>query len=382
MRQNAPRLDKDTCAPLRKPFSDLRNHAVTSAVVGAAIGLGAGFLLGKLTGQRGNNLAATALSGAVAGAAFSWVKAKQEQGMQEAELQQALSQEMGPEMSNYSRLAGQLAELGNCRRAQLYEVRTEAVTHAITREEAMVRANRIMTWVSQDDAVVSQAAKVQSDRVGYYAQAYGATEGMTETQVGDGTAVLRTVSDRRGNAYEPRIEVSSSNTSGSEPDDSSAARPVSDGSLTWYARAPRGAAIHDSPGSRDTMGTAPFGSPISVAGVAPQDPAWFKVSWHGQDAYVRGDQMAAQPPAASAGHKKAHPHPHLAPTQTTPARAPAAHNGPILIHVSNVTATPTNATQHLLAGGASSHAVSAVMAKNRVATKQQYDDLISAIPDV
>jgi uncharacterized protein YcfJ len=383
-----PSQGKDNCAALRKPFRDVRDHAVNSALTGALLGGLAGLFIGGVTGQSGNKLVGTALTGAAAGGALGWIQAKREQGMQEAELQAALNQEMSPEVTTYSRLAGQLADLGNCRRTQLYQVKVDFLADQFNHEEAVARADRIMSWVRDDDALVAQAARVQSERVGYFAQAYGYAEGRSQSEVGDGTGVLTRLNDRRNDPYAPKVELV-----GLEENEPARAQlshqpPSDDGSggVTWYAKMAAGARVHSSPASVETIGLVRFGGSISIAGVAPANPNWIKVNWHGEDGYIRADQMSAQPPgtlAGSRGRRTQHQHVEVhaaAIAVTAPAvvAKPPPHQGPILIHVTAATPTPADTVQNLRAGASSSHAVAMVIAKNGKATNQEYQNVINA----
>ena len=296
----------DTCAPLRAPFDRARNYVRDKTMQGVAVGVAGGLLATFLAGGHGGG---DYLKGAAAGAMFggltAYIAAKRQQTQDVAQLQSLVSNDFDPEMQVYSGLASSLARLGDCRRAQVYSIRTEFEAGTITKDVARTRLATVQQAVAADDALVAAAAQVQTQRVGYFARAYGSLSGYSDGQLADDAQAASLVAGNETGRYMAPIQVVRVSAP-LRPDLPGVEAPAPE-PITQYAIPAQGVRLLIEPAIGGSLvALIPQGATVSVTGPA-YDPAWSEVEWNGRHGYVFGATLGDDPPviarAAAKGRK-------------------------------------------------------------------------------
>ena len=188
---------KDTCKDIRKPFRKIRNKKWESALTGGLLGAIAGGIVGAMTSRtetvrdsrgrvvrqrRSNNVLEGILIGGAIGAGAGYLSSVEGARNDRAAMQKALT-EHHENRTQYSRLAQQLADLGNCRNEQLYQIALDVESGAISTKEANKRLEKVDRWIEEDDEAISEAAGKDSESVLAYAQTVAVIEGETAEEV-------------------------------------------------------------------------------------------------------------------------------------------------------------------------------------------------------
>lgn len=284
----APKAPPDSCAALREPFKKVKNAATTQAVIGAGLGALTGLLAAKVSNANKEETTKMVLVGAGLGAMAGYFNARRQQGETAAQLQASVASDFAPRMAIYSKVAENLADLGNCRRAQVFAIQQDYETQAATLEESRTRLDQVQQWISQDDQLVSEVAKTQSQRVANYAQAYGLASGMSEDQVAAPEQAISSLGEAQIGRYEDTVQV-----------DSVDARGASAGLRAMrlrYAKPAGGARMRAAANATSAQVTIiPRNGAVEIVKAGEGALAWSEVRWNGQAGFVRNDLLASEP---------------------------------------------------------------------------------------
>ncbi|WP_084717646.1 SH3 domain-containing protein [Sphingomonas sanxanigenens] len=280
----------DQCAEYRKPFTRIKNYKTNQALKGALIGgiLGLGVGLAANSGrQNKGSVLPYVLAGAATGGVVAYVAAKAEQAKDREEVQRAIATDYAGTVDNYDPLAQKIADLGNCRRTQIYSVQSDFESQAIDSKVALERLKLLETWVVKDDEAISGAANQQTSQVADYVRAQRLAEGAKpeETENYDTNSTYY-----QDATLQPAIYVSQS-ADGSEP-----APPPPPAPLPTTTVYPRSAVNLRAEASQTgaKLDTIPARKPVQVRQSPTQ--GWYEVELNGQKGYALASLFDGSPP--------------------------------------------------------------------------------------
>lgn len=205
----------DACIGQRSPFSRIKNYQRDTIFKGVGIGVATGAAVGVANyandpyryDKNGNvvrdangnpvkrsilgDIAVGVIAGAAAGAVAGYIVSLKKTHQNQAELQAALASRFDPAIDQFSTLPQSLADLGNCRRQQIFAVQVAFERKEIDADTARRRLDTIEKWIREDDKIISSAAKQQSAAVSDYAQStlLGESPDPEKAQISDAQAV-------------------------------------------------------------------------------------------------------------------------------------------------------------------------------------------------
>lgn len=272
----------DRCETYRKPFSKIQNYRKDQAVKGALLGGLAGLATGVVLNSGRDNKKSVlpyVIGGAAAGGVIGYVSAKAQQARDREEVQRAIASDFNGEVQNYEPLAGTIADLGNCRREQIYSVQADYEAKLIDGAEARKRLVLLESWVAKDDKAISGAADVQSERIAYYVQAQRLAEGARPEETENADANFGYYSDAR---LQPAIAVSTVDASGAVLTPAEAPPPPFS---TLYVSNRAGVNLRQQPNTAAAkLATLPYRAAAQVR--QSTTPGWYEVEWNGQTGYA------------------------------------------------------------------------------------------------
>lgn len=149
---------KDNCAPLRKPFLEIR--AQRDQIIGQNVA--AGVFLGALAGLAVGGDAKDALAGAVigglAGAAAAYAQNAASRGATEASLAKFANADARREAAQNDRLVSNIVKMNACRIDQADYVVVRAARNEISTDQARLILNRIKLETRKDNRAIQQIA--------------------------------------------------------------------------------------------------------------------------------------------------------------------------------------------------------------------------------
>ena len=348
----APKPPPDSCVALRKPFQRVKDAARTQVIVGGILGAAGGFLAAKQQHATNDQTTRMILGGMTLGAMAGYFNARRQQGETAAQLQASVADDFEPRVAMYSKIAENLADLGNCRRGQVFAIQQDYEAHAATVDESRTRLAWVQRWIEEDDVLVSAVAKTQSQRVASYAQAYGLASGMSEAQVTVPSQAISNLGEAQINRYEGSVAVDAA----SEANGSRAANAGQNG-VFRYAKPAGGARLRS---TADTAGAQiamiPQGAAVEVANTGSGPLGWSEVRWNGKTGFVRNDLLSDKPPSINS-------------PKVAPPSAPPKRSGPrtVLVRPSAKPA-PVTPVEHAQAAAAAQRTVERTRQADRTAT--------------
>lgn len=194
-----PRFE-DNCKPIRKPIESIKNYQLNRIIGGAVVGGIVGGLTAVLSSQanpeyerdangniiydqngkpkkKGPNILGGVLAGAAAGGLIGWYSSLAQTKQNQEELRQAVNDQFSQDVGQFSPLAQSIADLGNCRRQQIFAVQLGYEKGELSKKEATKRLNTIEKWIKEDDKKISSASKQQTDTIKAYSQAHYMADG-------------------------------------------------------------------------------------------------------------------------------------------------------------------------------------------------------------
>ena len=285
----------DQCGELRKPFSRIKNYRANQALKGAGLGALAGLATGVLVNSGKSNKSSVlpyVFAGAAAGGVIGYVSSKAQQASDRDEVQRAIASDFTGEVDNYDPLAQNIADLGNCRREQIYSVQRDYQTQVIDQAEARKRLALLETWVKKDDQEISGAADKQTERIAYYAQAQRLAEGAKPEDTQSADANYSYYDDA---ALRPAVSVTQSEDGAAPPPP-----PVTTPAVaTLFVSNKSGANLRDQPAPNGRkVATIPYRASAEVRASSVQ--GWYEVRWNGQTGYASSSLFnGSLPPAVT-----------------------------------------------------------------------------------
>ena len=149
---------KDTCAPLRAPFEEIRaerNKIIGKNVVGGALG---GALLGALLGDDKEDIIAGVVVGVLAGAARAYAENAQSRGATESSLVKFANSDARREAAQNDKLVNTLLRMNACRLDQLDLIASRARKGEISVEDAKSLVKQVRKSTRKDNRVVNSVA--------------------------------------------------------------------------------------------------------------------------------------------------------------------------------------------------------------------------------
>ena len=347
----------DQCAEYRKPFTRIKNYktdqAVKGALIGGLLGLGVGVAANSGKQNKGSVLPYV-LAGAASGGVIGYVSAKAEQARDREEVQRAIAADFNGEVDNYDPLAQKIADLGNCRRSQIYAVQSDFESQAITAQEALSRATLLESWVVKDDEAISGAANVQSERIAYYVRAQRLAEGARPEE----TESYDTNSGHYQDAtLQPAVYVTQTEDGSTPPPEPPPPLPTS----TVYAKERSGVNLRDQAAtSGGKIGTIPYRTAVQVRQSPTQ--GWYEVEWDGQKGYALATLFDGTPPPAA-----------------PPAPPPQKKKGVRKVVVQKPTTDKSTPQKQVASAVAGRNATQQVRVRSAAETSAQLSDLRSAL---
>jgi hypothetical protein len=225
-----PKKLVDTCLASRKPFTQIKNYQLNKIIGGTVKGALGGAALGFLTDmvapeyerdQQGNVLVDSngkprkkstvlqkAVIGAAAGGLIGWFSSLKQTARNQEELQAAVNSNFRQDVDQFSPLGQSLADLGNCRRAQIFAVQQSFERGEIDAKTAAKQLDQLDEWIAKDDEIISKAAKMQSNTVGAYARATAMADGQDPGTVDKNENQVLSTMEAQSTAYKPTITES------------------------------------------------------------------------------------------------------------------------------------------------------------------------------
>lgn len=315
----------DNCAALRKPFKDIKNEQLGRTVVGTLLGGLAGAIIGSqiktekvvydqngrpVGVKRGNRAAEGAIAGAVLGGLGGYLTGIEQHRQNQAELQKALDRRSA-ERNQYDGLGQKLADLGNCRNQQIFDVQAQFEAKQLTPEVASSRLDKIQDWIAKDDSIIDKAAGMDAESVTRYAQAVAVADGVSakDAEAGGFGMVDRYRAD--SSRYEGSVNVSY------DPSGSASPAPVSDAEAPTtsraFVKASRGANVRETPSTQSrVIGSLPFRAEVQVLPATVE--GWSQLTFRGHPGYLANSLLSLDRPVARpAPPQAAPPRPEIAP---------------------------------------------------------------------
>lgn len=332
----------DSCQVLRKPFTSIKNEQFGRTVGGAVLGGVLGAIVGSqmktqkvvydqngrpVAVKTGNRAGEMALAGAVAGGLAGYLTGIEQHRDNQEQLRAALDRR-DADRGQYSELGQKLADLGNCRNQQIFDVRTQLDSGAITAEVADSRLTKIEQWIAKDDEIIDKASGMDAQSVTLYAQTVAVADGVPAADA-----------EKQGDAMVTRYSRGSERLVGDvsvsyDPADAVAQSTSPDvpAPVEAFVKSRSGANVRAQPSTQaPVIGSLPFQAKIAVMD-APEE-GWAKIALNGQDGYVAESLLSRdKPPAQPAVRRATVSRPDLAPgriavrpkTRTAPTTRQAA----------------------------------------------------------
>lgn len=315
----------DNCSALRKPFQDIKNEQLGRTIAGTILGGLAGALIGsrikkeevvydqngRAVGvKRGNRAAEGAIAGAVLGGLGGYLTGIEKHRQNQAELQQALDRRSA-ERNQYDGLGQKLADLGNCRNQQIFDVQAQFEAQQLTPEVASSRLDKIQEWIAKDDSIIDKAAGMDAESVTRYAQAVAVADGVSAKDAEAGGTVMVDRYRADSNGYEGSVNVSY------DPSGSASPVPVSSSEepsiSRAFVKASRGANIRETPSTQGrVIGSLPFRAEVQVLPATVE--GWSQLTFQGRPGYLANSLLSlGRPVARPVTPQAAPPRPEIAP---------------------------------------------------------------------
>lgn len=304
---SAPRAPKftDNCKALRKPFAAIKNYRTNQTIKGGFLGALAGLAAGAIDmatqkqeydseGRpipKRNNILPWMIGGALAGGAVGYFQSRAKRARDRDELRAIIASDATKDNAAFSPLTQQLLDLGNCRRQQIFDNELAFSTSKLESPEALKRLTLIERWVSEDDALVSAAAKKQTQTVTTYAKAIALADSENPSDVADDATVLQQT-EAQSTEYQSDI-VTEYVTA---PDGAAAPPPVApivaaEPLRQFRVTSPKGARLRAAPAeTAEILDVVPRNTQISGGKSGSDD--WVKVKWDGKDGYIHRSLLA------------------------------------------------------------------------------------------
>ncbi len=313
----------DSCEVQRKPFSKIKNEQFGRTVGGAVLGAVLGGLVGsqmkkqevvydqygRAIGVKETNRAGEmAVVGAVAGGLTGYLTGIEQHRENQEQLRAALERR-DADRGQFSELGQKLADLGNCRNQQIFEVRTQLESGAITAEVADSRLTKIEQWIAKDDEVIDKASGMDAQSVTLYAQTVAVADGVAATDA-----------EKQGDQMVARYSKGSEKLVGDvsvsyDPADAvvQSTSPEVAAPVEAFVKSRTGANVRAQPSAQAAViGSLPFQAKIAV--LDAEQEGWAQVTLNGQTGYVAESLLSRDKPRAPTVVKKPSvPRPDLAP---------------------------------------------------------------------
>lgn len=302
----------DACAVQRKPFERIKNYQLKKILGGVAGGALLGMLGAVVKSQlnpeyeidkngnkkkKGPDLVGGAIAGAAVGGLVGWFTSLKQASRNQEELQSAVNANFREDVDQFSPLGQNLADLGNCRRTQIFSVQQAYERKEIDAKTAGKQLDQIDKWIAEDDKTISKAAKIQTNTVGAYARATAMADGGDPATIDKSGDQMVYTLGAQGAAYEPTISESYIYA---DQADRSPALPPPPPPIpeTRYVKAQqsKGVSLRESadPNAKATMflenGTEVETLPSTIEG-------WLSVTAKGQTGFIKDSLLATEPPA-------------------------------------------------------------------------------------
>lgn len=148
----------DGCAPLRKPFEQIRSERQKRFASNIAAGAAIGAIATLIAGGDPEEALAGAVVGGLAGAAAAYVKNAQARGANERNLQSFVNRDARNEAAQNDRLVNQLQRLNACRLDQLDKVRRDVRDKTLTEDQGRATVRAIQSAINVDRRTVNAVA--------------------------------------------------------------------------------------------------------------------------------------------------------------------------------------------------------------------------------
>jgi uncharacterized protein YgiM (DUF1202 family) len=314
---------EDSCKALRAPFTEIKNEQFGRTVGGALLGGVLGAIAGSqmktqkvvydqygrpVAVKQGNRAGEMALAGAVVGGLTGYLTGIEQHRDNQEQLRAALDRR-DADRSQYSELGQKLADLGNCRNQQIFDVRTQLESGVITAEVADSRLTKIEGWIAKDDEIIDKASGMDAKSVTLYAQTVAVADG-----------VPASAAERQGDQMVARYSRGSEQMVGDvsvsyDPADvvAQSTSPEVPAPIEAFVKSRTGANVRAQPSAQaPVIGSVPFQAKIAVMDTL--DEGWAKVTHNGQTGYIAESLLSRdRPRAQSVVRRQTAPRPDLAP---------------------------------------------------------------------
>ncbi|MBR0656644.1 hypothetical protein [Plastoroseomonas arctica] len=154
----------DACRPQLVQLDSTGNYFAEDIIRGAAIGVAGGAILGGIVaaarGGNSRNVAVGAgigaVAGGVAGAAAGYISARRQQYSDQAQLNQAIAQDVSAENQQIDRSQRAFDLLLDCRMATAARIRSDFAARRISREQAQAAMQNVRARLANDVAVAQR----------------------------------------------------------------------------------------------------------------------------------------------------------------------------------------------------------------------------------
>ncbi|MEP9400724.1 hypothetical protein [Sphingomonas sp. VNH70] len=276
----------DPCDRHRTPFRAIRDYRMGQVIGGVVAGMALEGLRAILNGDkvRPGNVVIAGIGG---GVVAHFLSAKKAAANREA-LQAALNADYRDDMAQFSPLAAALADLGNCRRQQIYAVQTQYEARTIDQRKAAKALDAIERDIAADNRIISGAAKRQVKVITAYAQETAMADGQDPTAVGERGEAILEEPGMRDAAFEAPIDEQWVDARGVD------ITPPMIPFARRYVVAAKGTPLRaQGMAAAAVVRTLPRGAALDVVA---GDGAWLEVPGEGASSYVAAADVAISPP--------------------------------------------------------------------------------------
>jgi hypothetical protein len=321
----------DTCAIHRKPFQAIRDYQIQRIIGGVVVGALAGLVRHAIapeyerdrngrviTDANGNPKkkglnAGDILVPAIAGGLIGWFTSLKQTARNQEELQAAVANGMRQDIDQFSPLAQKLADLGNCRRQQIFDTQLAFERGELDAKTAGKRLDDIEKWVAKDDQIISSAAKQQTKTVTAYARATAMADGQDPQQVEAMQPQILATMEAQSASYETKVVESYVDDTGRETVIAPPPRP----SETRYVSAGKGANLRAeaSPNAK-VIKLLPHATPVEAEPATVQ--GWRKVRTDDAEGFMSEAVLTSEPPAVRGKQQPKAAKPKAAPAPPAP----------------------------------------------------------------
>lgn len=184
----------DACHAYREPLIRTENHFSQDITQGIVVGAILGGIAGAVLGDKPEDIFIGMGLGALGGAAGGYIRAKQRQASDQAELRQAIYQDVTADSSQVGALGRSLRSLNACRANEVAQLRADFESGAISGQEARRRIAVVRSAIADDNQLVREILHDVNERNGVYVESLAAVERRTQEEV-------RGAADR----YQPKV---------------------------------------------------------------------------------------------------------------------------------------------------------------------------------